>query len=209
MLLDGQTEVALRRTTELLDDVGNILGPGEGRDAFLGAVIAIHALALAGEAQEEEALWWWFLAQNLKPDLRTLPLEPYGAGGERLSPYRYLPGTQCQCASEPDAGEGRAEDGDGDEGEVLPLTLEVDPPRKAYAPKPDFPSGVRGLRGKVILQMVVDEEGQIHRPCLLRSDAPAFTYAAARAVRTWKMKPARLEGKPVAVYYNLTLHFRE
>jgi TonB family protein len=32
--------------------------------------------------------------------------------------------------------------------------------------------------------------------------------AAADAVKKWKFKPATLNGKPVAVIYNLTVNFR-
>jgi protein TonB len=31
--------------------------------------------------------------------------------------------------------------------------------------------------------------------------------AAAEAIKSWKFKPATLNGKPVAVYYNLTVNF--
>jgi protein TonB len=31
--------------------------------------------------------------------------------------------------------------------------------------------------------------------------------AAAEAVKKWKFKPATLNGKPVDVYYNLTVNF--
>ena len=32
--------------------------------------------------------------------------------------------------------------------------------------------------------------------------------AAVSAVQQWKFKPATLNGKPVAVYYNLTVNFQ-
>jgi protein TonB len=32
--------------------------------------------------------------------------------------------------------------------------------------------------------------------------------AAVEAVRTWRFRPATLNGRPVDVYYNLTVNFR-
>ena len=37
---------------------------------------------------------------------------------------------------------------------------------------------------------------------------PGLTDAAVAAVSRWKYEPARLHGRPVEVYYNLTINFR-
>ena len=37
---------------------------------------------------------------------------------------------------------------------------------------------------------------------------PPLDQAAVDAVKRWKFKPATLNGKPVDVYYNLTVNFR-
>ncbi|MGH7337233.1 MAG: energy transducer TonB, partial [Myxococcota bacterium] len=35
-----------------------------------------------------------------------------------------------------------------------------------------------------------------------------FVYASFEAMRTWRFEPAKLKGKPVKVYYSLTVNFK-
>jgi protein TonB len=43
---------------------------------------------------------------------------------------------------------------------------------------------------------------------VLKTMPMGLDQAAVNAVKTWKFKPATLNGRPVAVYYNLTVNFR-
>jgi protein TonB len=62
------------------------------------------------------------------------------------------------------------------------------------------------LQGPVVLLMTVDERGLPIQVQVLEG-APAFHEAALQAARQWRFEPARLEGRPVAASFRLTLKF--
>lgn len=61
--------------------------------------------------------------------------------------------------------------------------------------------------GVVILQAVIDERGYVTDVKLLRGQPMGLDQAAMDAVKTWRFKPATLHGRPVKVYFNLTVNF--
>lgn len=64
------------------------------------------------------------------------------------------------------------------------------------------------LQGTVILEAVIDEEGDVASTRVLKGLPMGLDQAAVDAVSTWKFKPATFEGKPVKVYYVLTVNFQ-
>jgi TonB family protein len=60
----------------------------------------------------------------------------------------------------------------------------------------------------VILEAIIDEEGNVGNTRVLKGLPMGLDKAAMDAVQTWKFKPATLEGRPVKVYYVLTVNFR-
>ncbi len=62
---------------------------------------------------------------------------------------------------------------------------------------------IRGIRSRVALLLLVDEEGQVADIPLMRAEHPSlgFAEAAADAVRRWRFEPARKDGQPVAAYH--------
>jgi len=96
---------------------------------------------------------------------------------------------------------------------------DVTPPRLIHRVEPGVPeeckSGHRFDSNLSIFEAVIAESGdvrdlktrivpQVSPPC------PEFEAAQRRAISTWKYAPARLKGKPVAVYLTVTVlvHFR-
>ena len=59
----------------------------------------------------------------------------------------------------------------------------------------------------MIVQAIIDKEGNVTNVKLLKSLPMGLGEEASKAVRNWKFKPATLNGKPVDVYYNLTVTF--
>ena len=60
-------------------------------------------------------------------------------------------------------------------------------------------------QGVILVRGVVDIEGHLGEIEFLRELGPTCSEAAVRkALETWRFKPARLHGEPVAVYYNMT-----
>ena len=64
------------------------------------------------------------------------------------------------------------------------------------------------IQGVVILQTIIDKDGNITDVKVLKGLPMGLTEAATTAVTQWKHNPATLNGKPVAVYFNLTVNFQ-
>ena len=90
------------------------------------------------------------------------------------------------------------------------ITGDVTQPERINEAKPQYTEIARKARiqGVVILQATIDKNGDITDVKVLRGLQMGLTEAAVAAVTQWKFKPATLNGKPVAVYYNLTVNFQ-
>ena len=86
---------------------------------------------------------------------------------------------------------------------------DVQAPVKVHDPKPQYTEIARKARiqGVVIVQAIIDKEGNVQNVKLLKGLPMGLDKAAMDAVKDWKFQPATLNGKPVAVYYNLTVNF--
>jgi TonB family protein len=82
-------------------------------------------------------------------------------------------------------------------------------PVRIYAPDPHYPEEARQARiqGVVILQTIIDTVGNVTDVRILKGLPSGLTEAAVEAVSSWRFKPATLDGKPVAVYYLVTVSF--
>ncbi len=87
---------------------------------------------------------------------------------------------------------------------------DVKPPEKIVAPQPQYTEIARKARiqGVVIIEAIIDKQGNVTNVKMLKGLPMGLDQAAADAVKKWKFKPATLNGKPVAVIYNLTVNFR-
>ena len=65
-----------------------------------------------------------------------------------------------------------------------------------------------GTQGVVIVEAVIDEHGDVSQVRVLKGLPNGLDTAAADAVKQWKFTPATLHGKPVAVYFTVTVTFR-
>ncbi len=86
---------------------------------------------------------------------------------------------------------------------------EVNKPEKIYAPQPQYTEIARKarLQGLVIVQAIIDKNGEVTNVKVLKGLVMGLSEAAVSAIKQWKFKPATLRGKPVDVYYNLTVNF--
>lgn len=65
-----------------------------------------------------------------------------------------------------------------------------------------------GIEGRVFVQFVVDEKGNVVSPVVTRGIGGGCDEAALEAVRKAKFKPGKQRGKPVKVQYSLPVTFR-
>jgi TonB family protein len=87
---------------------------------------------------------------------------------------------------------------------------EVTRPEIIFQTKPEYPKEARaaGIQGTAIVEAIIDQEGCVRATRALQGLPHGLTESALRALRTWTFRPATLEGKPVKVYYVLTVSFQ-
>jgi TonB family protein len=66
----------------------------------------------------------------------------------------------------------------------------------------------QGFSGTVILETVIDAEGKVTRLRVLKGQPMGLTESAVDAVKQWTFSPGTLDGKPVKVFYVLTVNFK-
>ena len=83
------------------------------------------------------------------------------------------------------------------------------PPRKIHAPWPPYTEEARKSRtqGVVILEAIIDAMGNVTDVKVLKGLPQGLTDSAVVSIRDWKFKPATLEGRPVPVFFNLSIRF--
>jgi protein TonB len=65
-----------------------------------------------------------------------------------------------------------------------------------------------GIQGVVILEAVIDKQGRVTNVRLLKPMSMGLDEEAIAAVKSWVFEPAKMGGRPVAVYYTLTVNFQ-
>jgi len=199
-LRDRRWEAAEKQSRRLADQIIEGSGVGESAAYTLAVASAFQAIAEAGQGRETEADWHWSTALNLFPDIAKTDLSPYGppaAGLKERQPELSDPHQQAA------------------EGAQL-VDHPTPPPGAVQSPKiirqvpPSFPEGLRLMRvtGIVVVESIIGEDGAPYHPRVLKAEGgPAMQYEALEALRQWRFEPAKLEGKPVKVYYVLTITF--
>lgn len=92
---------------------------------------------------------------------------------------------------------------------VYQVSGNVKAPVKIHAPDPVYPEEARLARvqGVVILQTIINRQGEVTDIRVLKGLPSGLTEAAVSAVSQWRFRPATLEGEPVAVHYLITISF--
>ena len=86
--------------------------------------------------------------------------------------------------------------------EDVPVPGRVDFVAPVYPPE----AAARGLRGIVILSLIVDEQGRVADVEVVRS-VPPFDEAAITAVEQWRYEPTEIDGRPVRVRITVPISF--
>jgi TonB family protein len=92
-----------------------------------------------------------------------------------------------------------------------PIFLQWDqPPQPIRMVKPFYPESAKAalLEGSVVLQIVVDDEGNVIDAQVVKADPPGiFDTHAVGAVMQWKFTPARKGGEPIKVRMGQVMDF--
>lgn len=65
-----------------------------------------------------------------------------------------------------------------------------------------------GIEGRVVVQFVIDENGNVNNPVIIRGIGGGCDEEALKAVQKAKFIPGRQRGKPVLVRYSLPVSFK-
>jgi TonB family protein len=93
---------------------------------------------------------------------------------------------------------------------LVPVVLgQVTRPRKIFGRPAEYDESSRKekIEGIVVLESIIDDEGCVQQLRICKSVHPSLDLDALDAVRHWVFQPAEFNGKPVKVYYTLTVNF--
>jgi TonB family protein len=81
-------------------------------------------------------------------------------------------------------------------------------PKRTKTVTPEYPAAAQsqGIRGIVILQLVIDPEGKVTQASVVRS-VPGLDEAALAAARQWTYESVKVDGKPVSVRLTVPITF--
>jgi len=89
------------------------------------------------------------------------------------------------------------------------LPFGAEPPVLKTRVEPQYPAAARraGIGGDVVLKIVVERDGTIGGVFAVQEGPFGLTEAATDAVRRWVYTPARLDGRPIAVFKTVRVRF--
>ncbi len=124
------------------------------------------------------------------------------------SPFDGPPGPPCEFPCVPGSGTGNRIGTGFDEPRFI--TPEVTQPVLILKIKPDYPLIALHvhIQGIVYLQAVITQTGTVDELRVLHSPHPLLEKAAVNAVKQWLYRPAMVNGRPVKVYFNVTVEFK-
>ncbi len=90
------------------------------------------------------------------------------------------------------------------------IKLGVERPVIIRQMKPEYPRPLllSRIEGTVVLRALIDRNGDVQNITILRAAHPLLNQSAIQAVSQWKYRPAQLRGKPLAVYFQVTVVFK-
>lgn len=121
------------------------------------------------------------------------------------------PSTGPSTGSDPAAGDGPPGPGwgPGDGDIAVALDARMTRPEVLTRVNPRYTEAARIARreGTVIVQATIDRTGHVTDVRLMKSLGLGLDEAAVNAVQQWRFKPAVLAGRPVPVYFQLSVNF--
>jgi TonB family protein len=95
---------------------------------------------------------------------------------------------------------------------MAPVPTKRTPPRiiPRSQVQPECPSALRGsgFNGYVLVGFMVDQEGKVRNPVVIRSNNPAFDGPAVEAVLKWRFEPGTVDGRKVNALMSVPFDFQ-
>ena len=85
----------------------------------------------------------------------------------------------------------------------------LEPPVPVRTFAPEYPSEMRrqGVSGLVMINCLIDEQGNVADTKIEKQSNDAFGPSAVAAVRRWKFKPAQRDGSTVQIHVTIPIKF--
>lgn len=182
MLHKSDYDGSLKMADRVVSEMVQKLGT---QDELFATALTHKALASAGLGNVNDALWYWYIAQAISTGAKT-DLTEFGAPGEFLKRHPFS----------------NAE---------MPVRGSVIPARVLKQVLPKFPPGASrfGVAGDLVVQIIIDRNGQPTLPRIVRSlPAPTLSFVALEALRHWQFEPGRSNGQPISMPFDLTVHYK-
>ena len=176
---DGSLKIADRVVSEMVQKLGT-------QDELFATALTHKAIANAGLGNVNDALWYWYIAQEISPAGAKTDLSEFGAPGEFLKRHPFS----------------NAE---------MPVRGGVTPARVVKQVLPKFPAGASrfGVAGDLVVQIIIDRNGQPTLPRIVRAlPAPTLSFVALEALRHWQFEPGHSNGQPISMPFDLTVHYK-
>ena len=156
--------------------------------AALTQAVVLRAIAESRTVRNDLAVWDWYVAANLSP-AETAKLQ------KDLEGAAVFPKVEHLWDERPD---------------VRLIRPSDQGPKFVTRPGPSYPLRARRLyaESKVVVESLIETNGRVTRPRVLTPDVdPSLIFAALDAMSKWTFEPARIDGTPAAIIYNLTVNF--
>lgn len=169
---------------------------------LLGRAAGLRAVAEAALDRSEDARWYWYIAQNLDRDARTMDHTRFGKAGRILSAHR-LANPDVQHAELHDVIDPvRPERASG------PRFVEPQRTRVAYPYLPRDLLGRDRFSHVVFVQVTIDTSGRLTQPLVVDGGFyPGMIVRAFEALREWRYRPATLDGRPIPFRFVVPVAF--
>jgi len=184
-LKKGDYANSLAASDHVLTEMVKYLGAGGTEDEMLATVLTQKALAQAGLGNINEALWYWYIAQEISPAAAKSDLSGFGAPGEFLKRHPFV-----IADSNPARG--------------------TTPARVLKQVVPSFPPGASHFgAGDLVVHIIIDKNGSPTLPHIVHPlPAPTLSFVALEALRHWQFAPAKQNGEAVSFPFDLTVHYK-
>jgi protein TonB len=92
---------------------------------------------------------------------------------------------------------------------VFDISMLDQTPVAKFQARPQYPFEMRraGIAGEVVVDFIVDTNGDVQNAFALRSSQREFEAAAVQAVSKWKFKPGRKSGRDVPTHMQVPIVF--
>jgi TonB family protein len=169
--------------------------------ASVAAAFALLALADVGSGDPGGGICRWQAAQFLDPRLRQADLSAYGEPGRLLQANPVRDDVSAhEMEKGPDPGAKPASGAKKDQ---------VKPPKAKHRRAPEYTALARKARihGIADVKAIIAESGRITQPQIVKAPPLGLGATTLDAVCDWSFEPATFEGKPVKVYFGVTITF--